>query len=280
LSGVVANHFTQRRGLALGIITTGSSIGGFAFSTMFSHVLVGKIGFASGIRIGAFIGLGCLVAAFLLMKQYPKGFKRPSHGPASLTPSPPKSSLKRPAFILVILYGFVIGLGLWFPTISIQLFASNHPNISPSLGSWLLAIINLSSTVGRVVPNWLSDRFGAVEMNIVFTGLNGILAIVMIVCTDPPSIVVFCILYGFCSGAAVALFFPSVISLDPNARSGVRLGLACVPTGVATLVGPPIAAALVGPQMKWWRGCVFAGSVELLAALMLIGVVLLKRRGY
>lgn len=58
---------------------------------------------------------------------------------------------------------------------------------------------------------------------------------------------------------AVSLYFPAVLSLDRDVtRSGLRLGLASVPVGLASLVGTPIAAAVVGHD-RWWAGSVFTG---------------------
>ncbi|KIK52563.1 hypothetical protein GYMLUDRAFT_233400 [Collybiopsis luxurians FD-317 M1] len=277
---VVSSHFRRHRGLVLGIITTGSSLGGFTFSTLLTHLLE-RASFGSSIRTGAYISLACLISANLLMRQYPAGARKEHPAAASASnPSPVKASLLKPSFVLIVLYGFVTALGLWFPVISIQLFAHQHPLISARLTPWLLAIINLSGTAGRVIPNWLSDRFGALKVNLATTTISGIMAFIMIICTTSASIVIFCIFYGFFAGATVALFFPSVISLDSNAQSGIRLGLACVPSGIASLIGTPIAAALVGQQQKWWAGCVFTGAIEIMGSFLLIGCLLLNKKGY
>jgi len=95
--------------------------------------------------------------------------------------------------MLTIAYGFVVCLGLWFPNFMIQLFADAN-GISPELSSWLLAILNISSTFGRILPNWLADRFGVFEVYIPLTALTGVVGVLMLVCTTPASIVVFCIL--------------------------------------------------------------------------------------
>lgn len=58
---------------------------------------------------------------------------------------------------------------------------------------------------------------------------------------------------------AVSLYFPAVLSLDRDVtRSGLRLGLASVPVGIASLIGTPIAGAVVGNN-RWWSGAIFTG---------------------
>lgn len=39
----------------------------------------------------------------------------------------------------------------------------------------------------------------------------------------------------------------------------LRLAMASVPVGIASLVGTPIAAAIVGDDHQWWKGSVFTG---------------------
>lgn len=65
----------------------------------------------------------------------------------------------------------------------------------------------------------------------------------------------------------MSLYFPTVCALDPHVGStGVRLGIACLPVAVASLVGSPIAGALVGRDSRWWHGLAFAGIAELVSA--------------
>lgn len=49
---VAARHFKERRGLAMGIVTTGSSAGGVIFPIMFAK-LVPEIGFGWTLRLAA-----------------------------------------------------------------------------------------------------------------------------------------------------------------------------------------------------------------------------------
>jgi hypothetical protein len=49
----------------------------------------------------------------------------------------------------------------------------------------------------------------------------------------------------------------------------MRLGIACLPVGIASLVGTPIAEALVGRDNHWWYGIAFAGAAEMVSAALL-----------
>ncbi|KAH9474617.1 Aspyridones efflux protein apdF [Psilocybe cubensis] len=273
-SSAVSQHFKKKRGFAMGIITTGGALGGAFFSIVLGHFLNGSIGFAWGVRICAFICLGCLILANLLMStQYPP--------PTSVVTNeqpvgiPLAQLVRSTSYISFILFAFVISISLYNPMFSVELFALRNAHVSQALGGYLLAILNVSSIFGRLFFNRLADRYGVFEVYIpciTATGKSGflrVIASVMTKCTSVASIIVFCILYGIFSGSAVSLYFPAVLSLDRDVtRSGLRLGLASVPVGIASLVGTPIAAAVVGHD-RWWAGSVFTGVLELTAALLL-----------
>ncbi|KAF9050882.1 MFS general substrate transporter [Hymenopellis radicata] len=280
-SSVVAHHFRRRRGLAMGIITTGSAVGGFFFSVILGQFLDGDIGFAWGIRICAFICLVCLTAANAMMRtNYPPRVSTSSSSTSSSESKKPlKSLLRSPAYVFMIAFGLVISLSLYNPMFSVELFAKEQNSIPDNLTNYLVAIINLTSTLGRTIPNGLADRYGVFPVYIPSVAAAGVVALVMMVCKTSASITVFCILYGFFSGTAVSLFFPAVLSLDPDmTRSGLRLAMASVPVGLASLVGTPIAAAIVGGSHKWWAGSVFTGVLELASAALLLAVYWTKPR--
>lgn len=141
-----------------GIITTGSAVGGFFFSIVLGQFLDGPIGFAWGVRICAFICLAFLIVANGLMRtNYPP--RAPSTLPAK-TNKPLSSLIRSPAYVFMIAFGLVISLALYNPMFSVQLFAGEQDDISENLTKYLLAIINLTSTLGRTIPNFLADRYG------------------------------------------------------------------------------------------------------------------------
>ncbi|PVH94306.1 MFS general substrate transporter [Periconia macrospinosa] len=288
VSGIVSKHFTRRRSFAMGIITTGTSLGGFAFSVLASKLLGSRVGFAWTVRISAFIATGCMLLANFLITEPKKkaevveiqqnsqekisqseGNEEETASAKEEKPRTVPELLRDPAYLSIIASGFVVCLGLYFPMFAIQSFAL-HNAIGPGLASWLLSIINLSSVLGRTIPNWLADRYGTLELYVPCTAAAGVLLFCLGVATNPAGIVVFCFLYGFFSGSIVSLYFPTVVALDPHVgTTGVRLGIACLPVAFASLVGSPIAEALVSGGKHWWHGIAFAGTAELVSAALL-----------
>lgn len=63
----------------------------------------------------------------------------------------------------------------------------------------------------------------------------------------------------------ISLFYPAVLALDGDSTSsktaGIRLGLVSVPVAIGSLIGSPIANAIIGEHgsRKWWAGSLFTG---------------------
>jgi MFS family permease len=82
---IQAHHWRERRALAMGIVVTGSSIGGVIFPIILNQLInVNNIGFGWGVRASAFLVLGLLTAANILVRE----------NPAAVEKNKPKPDLK------------------------------------------------------------------------------------------------------------------------------------------------------------------------------------------
>lgn len=64
---IISHYFRRRRGLALGLVATGSSLGGVIFPIVYQRLFT-QIGFGWSVRVTAFICLISLVFASLTLK--------------------------------------------------------------------------------------------------------------------------------------------------------------------------------------------------------------------
>ncbi|QRV97282.1 major facilitator superfamily transporter [Ceratobasidium sp. AG-Ba] len=275
--GVISHHFARRRSLAMGIVTTGSSCGGIIFPIMLNKIFQ-RNGFAWGVRATAFVVLGCLIVANLLMRtRLPPKSKRP--------PAPPpdfKAIMTDSAYLLSILGAFLVLLGLFTPIFYIQLFAVVH-GLDSTLAFYSLAILNAASVFGRTIPNFLSDKSGPFNLLIPCSAISGALIFAMLGVKSSGALIVFAILYGFFSGAYVSLLSPMIISLSSNiSEIGIRLGITFGIIAFAALTGTPIAGALLTEQQKWWRPITFSGIIVLSgsAVLGVARAIQVKRKGH
>jgi len=75
-------------------------------------------------------------------------------------------------YILALSQGFVMSLGTFVPSFYIQLFAEMH-GTAKETAFYALAVLSLSGLVGRVLPNYLGDKFGVLNMYIPCLTMTG-----------------------------------------------------------------------------------------------------------
>ena len=194
----VTYHFRASRGVAMGIIVAGSSLGGVIWPIAL-HRLLGEVGFGWAVRTAAFIMIPLLGLAIFAVRR-PEGFILFSRG------KPDLSFLKNPAIIFLSIGMFFVYLGLFSPffyitswTISLRLDAT--------LAFYMISIMNSSSLFGRIVPGIVADRVGPFNVMIVIVAVSGVIATCWTKATTIPSIVVFSMAYGFASGVSSSFNF-------------------------------------------------------------------------
>lgn len=179
-------------------------------------------------------------------------------------------------FCVGTFFGF---MGIYVTFFYIQLYALEQTNMDIKLSSYLLSIINASSTFGRLIPNFFADKVGPVNIQIPFAFITAILCFGWIGIKDTAGLIVFCVLYGFFCGSFVSLPGITVVSLSPNLnRIGIQLGMALTISGCGLLVGEPIAGAILRDQGGWiglqsWCGVLLAisGAFSLAARILKVG---------
>ena len=65
---VASHYFKVRRSTAMGVVLSGSSIGGVVYPIMQNHIFHGPGGFAWGVRAAGFVCLFMLINANLIMR--------------------------------------------------------------------------------------------------------------------------------------------------------------------------------------------------------------------
>lgn len=212
---VVSRHLPRHRGLALGLVISGSSLGGLVWPIVLQQLLYHTtIGFGWTMRIVGFIMLPLLVVACLIVVEAPQERPQPStpaeHGEAheALEEKPTGSKktdfsiVKKPEFIYLC-FGLAIGyLGLFAPFFYVSSYAVAK-GVSPSMSFYLISILNAASLFGRVLPGVLADRWGHFNFMIVALGTSAIVGFCWTAVTSLPGLVVWSLTYGFTSGVSM-----------------------------------------------------------------------------
>ncbi|KAI0205153.1 MFS general substrate transporter [Astrocystis sublimbata] len=213
--------FDRKRGLALGIVVAGSSIGDIIWPILI-HYLFGKIGFGWTVRAVGFICLGLLiVSVFLVVERHDE--KKP--GNVTTDKKNLKQELKSPAYISLT-SGFTLAyLGLFVPFYYLPSYGLAH-DLDPTTANNLLAFLNAGSFVGRIISGYLADTVGAFNVAIITSLLSSVTVFSLIAITTEPSIIAFSVLYGLFSGGLISLQSVCLARLTSDMGTyGTKIGI-------------------------------------------------------
>jgi MFS family permease len=233
---VVASYFSTRRSFAIGIMAAGSSLGGVVYPIMVRQ-LIDKVGFPWATRIVAFtIFAGSAVPCVLLKSRLP---------PRKSGPPIDYPSLRDKTFIFYTTGTFLGFIGIYIPVFFIQSF-SLQIGVDANLAFYVTSILNAGSIFGRILPNFLADKTGPINMLLPCTAITCILCFAWIGVHNAGGVIAFSILYGFFSGTFVSLPPACIASLTPDLTLiGTRMGMNFFACGTGILIGAPIAGALI-----------------------------------
>ncbi|AEO70605.1 33d094ba-845c-4e87-b8a7-bf7859a3c5bf [Thermothielavioides terrestris] len=257
--------FDKKRGAAYGLMSIGSSIGGIIFPIMMNR-LIDEVGFGWAMRIAAFMILFLLAISCLTIRSRVPPSPRPLSRDALAQPF-------RDVKMILLTVGFVLlTFGVFIP-IDYLVVEAITEGMKPDLAQYLIAMLNAGSIFGRGSAGFLADRFGTYNIFTLVCYLAGILILALwIPATSNAAIVVFAILFGFSSGAYVALSAALVAAISPFPQIGYRIGLIFLSSSVSGLTTNPIAGAILDHDNGSYVGMkVFAGVLLIAGTTLVFG---------
>ncbi|KAI9039423.1 putative MFS monocarboxylate transporter [Aspergillus affinis] len=264
---LVSTSFTTRRGIAVGMVTTGASIGGVLFPVIFIR-LQPRIGFPWTVRVMGFIQLACsCIAVPLLM----------------VTTQPKRSSprqlihwhaLREWHFDAYAIANFLVFMAYFIPLFYVPFFATQALHTSSDLSFYLVSVLNAGSAIGRLGSAMLTRWFPPALILLTSVVASAALLFGWVGITSLASFIVFCVLFGIFSGVLISanplLIAHPVVSPTP-AVIGTRMGMQWFATSVGVLIGAPIAGVLNGHD----GGNGYFGLQVFSAAIMAAGAMFL-----
>lgn len=253
--------------MAYGIATSGSSVGGVVLPIMISR-LIPRIGFSWAMRSSVFLILGLLIIANVTVAS------RLPPNPTALS----RQAIFSPFFdlkLMLINLGFLLlTFGVFVPINYITVESLSH-GLSYDLSHYLIATMNAGSLFGRIFSGVIADVAGAYNTFISVSALAGILVLgLYIPASNTTTIFIFSVLFGFTSGAYIALIAPLIVKISPLSESGYRIGLLFFLSSFSGLVTNPIAGSI----LELWDGS-YTGMKIFSGVMLLAGtsVVLISR---
>ncbi|KAI4186836.1 MAG: hypothetical protein L6R41_003221 [Letrouitia leprolyta] len=214
---VLPTYFSSKIGLAIGLGSSGSSIGGIIYPIVL-YRLIDRIGFAWAVRVMAFMALGTLLIPLLVMRIRVRPPKARDIIDVSAFTDAPYMIL-----VMATLIGFA---GLSIVLFYISYYALEQRILDTRMSFYIIAIFNAASTFGRTAPNALSDRVGPFNLIAPSAVACGILMFCMIAVSSETAIIILAILIGFFSGVFIAMPPVCFVALvKDKSRIGTRIGM-------------------------------------------------------
>lgn len=256
--------FIERKGLAYGVMWSGTGIGGFVIPMLLEHFLA-RYGFRTTLRIWTLALFILTIPLVYFIKP-----RLPPSATSHIKPYKLGFMLNR-YFILYLFTNFVEALGFFLPGIYLPSYARTALHAGSFPSALTILAVNVASTFGCVCMGFLIDRLH-VTTCIMISTTGAVLSTFLLwgLATDLPVLYVFCIMYGFFAGAYTSTW-PGImrqISATPNELDNnlaprtptdpmMVFGILALSRGVGNMVSGPLSEALfMGAP---WKGQAFAG---------------------
>ncbi|KAI9484010.1 MAG: major facilitator superfamily domain-containing protein [Benjaminiella poitrasii] len=219
---VTPQWFTKNRGVALGIVASGSGIGGLVMPFIVTPINR-TLGPGWTYRILGFICLACDAVACIFVKE------RKSNVPkkTKLSQIIRFDVLKNVNFLIFCIGSDVALFGYFIPFFFVPANAT-YLGLSDSQGSSMIAVVSAMNFIGRFVAGFMADRIGRLNSNILFTLLAAISCLLIWTFSfSYGSLMAFSVVFGFACGSYFALMSPISASI---------LGMEKFPSGLSLLL--------------------------------------------
>lgn len=250
--------FVKRKGLAYGIMWSGTGLGGVTLPLLLEFWL-GRYGFRTTLRIWS----GVLFAATIPLVYFLK--PRLPAGASAYNNVLNISFVWSKTFLLYQLTNVVEALGYFLPGIYLPSYASEVLGAGPFPSALTLLIVNLGAVVGCVAMGWLTDRLH-ISMCLAISAVGTAIATFSLwgLGRNLTTLYMFCILYGLFAGAYTSAW-PGIMrqistmpgdsgrSFDPT----MVCAFLATGRGIGNILSGPLSEALIKGQP--WRGEALAG---------------------
>lgn len=257
---IVGGWFARHRNAALGLAAAGTGCGILVLPPLAAS-LITQFGwrFAS-IILGGICGLLLILAAPLV---------RPPPVTAAPQPRRLRQIVRSRPFLLLYASWLCATTALFVPFVVLPAFARQH-GVEPVAASALLSLIGAMSIFGRAGMGPLGQWIGTLRLFRIAVFLMAGSYLLWLSSTSYPGLLAFAAVLGLGYGIRIALMPAVLIEFFGLANLGALLGTFFTASGVAAVIGPLAAAAIVDITGGFAWGIGFALALGALGFIVLL----------
>ncbi|KAI8871017.1 MFS general substrate transporter [Ramicandelaber brevisporus] len=233
---IPAQYFTTKRGLATGLVYSGTGIGGVIISRGVQSLISG-VGIFWALRIVGIVCMTLICVASMFMQPL-------------IQPKPREKILdfgmfRNRRFFIMVIYGMLMFSVFYVPFYYIPLFVVSTGSGSADTGATVDMIANVGSIVGRVIGAFMADRLGCMN-TIVLSLMVSVTSVfgIWLPFSTLASTTTFGIIYGLSSGAQMAMLTQMVAIGFGLDRLATLVGVVLCAGGVGIVAGTPLAGVI------------------------------------
>ncbi|KAL2859679.1 major facilitator superfamily domain-containing protein [Aspergillus pseudodeflectus] len=259
---VAPTWFDKRRGLAMGVIISGSAVGGMIWPPAL-RAMITHLGFRNALRISGCISLVLVSVAGYALRWEPKfeeqvriqtqGLRRRSGWMKAPVVNYRVARSKR--FLAQGLGCFLQSAGYSTPLFFYAAYASTL-GYNATTAANFITLNNASNFVSRIVIGYCADRYGRINALVATTLLSAVAVFAFWIpsmfhtgevskASADALFIVFTILYGAFASAYISLFPASLIELFGVQHFTSVNGALYLIRGVGALIGTPLTGMLI-----------------------------------
>ena len=262
----VIRWFKEKRGLAVGIATSGYGIGILVIAPL-AAIITSTYGWRMCFMILGIVLLVILLAAAFMMKSNPKSTELKVHVKGKDTGLSLKQIIfTKPFLMLYVIYFFT---SICFTSLLVHVvpFALDI-GMSNVIAALALGLIGGSSTIGSIVLGAISDKVGRhVTLTVCLIAQAGIM-LWLIWANNVWMLYSFAVIFGFSIAGVWVVMAPLVEEFFGLDKVGVNLGILATTYGVGGILGPIMFGYLFDVLGSYQLGLVFCLLITIVAALI------------
>jgi OFA family oxalate/formate antiporter-like MFS transporter len=254
-----------KRGMITGIVVSGVGMAS-VYTAPLTNWLLEMHGLSN-----TFLYLG--IAALILMVGFAQFLKNPPDAAAapaaqtvSATPSESawRQTIQTPSFYkLWLMYGFSASAGM--------MMISHLATIAKTQAQWengfyLVALLALFNTIGRIAAGYWSDSFGYTRTMLVVFCLQALNMLLFSFYVTPMLLAIGTAFTGLSYGALFSLFPAATADYYGVKNLGVNYGMVFTAWGLAGIIGPLVAGWVVDTTGSYNLSYIFCAALLVLAA--------------